>query len=253
MRTELGSRIHTPYTEKLDLPPGFKTVPLREAGDAFGHAQKIAAKEGAGTFVWVRRFDVVEFALVLEPEEPLANARRTFYVCMCALLDTLATHAPPEKHIQVIWPDVATVDGGLVAGAQLGWPEQAGEKAVPPWLVFGAMIRTAVMGMGEPGTRPDTVALEDEGFDELGSGRMIETFARHLMAWVDQYQQDGMRPVAEHYLRRISADEGFERSIDGAGDLLMRKKGKLDTAKQKLVPALARLDWYDPVERGLKL
>lgn len=44
-----------------------------------------------------------------------------------------------------------------------------------------------------------------------------------------------------------------ERSIDGVGDLLERKKGKLDTEKKKLIPALQRLDWYNPVERGLKL
>jgi hypothetical protein len=253
MPTELRSRIHTPYADKLDLPPAFRAVTLREAGDAFTHACKIAGKECAGTLVWVRRFDVVEFAVVLEPDEPLANARRSLYVCMCALLDTLATHAPPEKQVQVVWPDVALVDGGLVAGAQLGWPGKAAEKDIPAWLVFGAMIRTAVMGMGEPGARPDAVALEDEGFDELGSGRMIETFARHLMVWIDLYQQEGMRPVAEHYLRRLTGEDGLERSIDGFGDLLARRKGKLDTAKQKLVPALAKLDWYDPVERGLKL
>ena len=34
MPTELRSRIHTPYTGRLDLPPGFKEVPLRESGDA---------------------------------------------------------------------------------------------------------------------------------------------------------------------------------------------------------------------------
>ena len=41
MPTELRSRIHTPYTSRLDLPPGFKEVPLREAGDAFGPSRGI--------------------------------------------------------------------------------------------------------------------------------------------------------------------------------------------------------------------
>jgi hypothetical protein len=44
-----------------------------------------------------------------------------------------------------------------------------------------------------------------------------------------------------------------ERSIDGAGDLLERPKGKLDTRKRKLVPALDKVEWYDPETRGLKL
>lgn len=253
MRTDLRSRIHSPYTGRLDLPPSFREVPLREAGDAFGHAQEIAAKEGAGTLVWVRRFDIVEFAVVLEPDEPLAAARRAFYIGQCALFDTLATHAAPERHIGFVWPDVIFVEGGLVAAAQLGWPATAEEKAPPPWLVYGAMVRSAIMGGAEPGARPNAASLEEEGFDELGSGRLIETFSRHLMSWIDTWQSDGFRPVAEHYLERLPADEPVERSIDGLGNLLVRRKGKLDAKKQELVPALRKHDWYDAESRGLKL
>ena len=253
MPSELRSRIHRPHTPDLDLPPAFREVTLREAGDAFGDACRTAGKEGAGTLVWVRRFDIVEFAVVLEPEEPLAAARRSLYTGLCALFDTLAVHAPPEKLIQFVWPDAILVDGGLVAGARLGWPKKADEKAPSPWLVFGAMVRTSIMGAGEPGSRPDSAALEDEGFEELGSGRLIETFARHLMVWVDVFQQDGFRPIAEHYLQRLPVDEAVERSIDGMGDLLTRPKGKLDTKKQKLKPALEKRAWYDAESRGLKL
>ena len=63
-------------TPTLDLPPGFTGVALREHGDAFAHAQTIAAEAGAGTLVHVRRYDLIEFAVVLEPDEPLVSARR---------------------------------------------------------------------------------------------------------------------------------------------------------------------------------
>lgn len=56
------------------LPPGFSLVTLRRSGDAFAHAQAIAAEAGAATLVWVRRFDIVEFAVVLEPDAILAEA-----------------------------------------------------------------------------------------------------------------------------------------------------------------------------------
>jgi biotin-(acetyl-CoA carboxylase) ligase len=253
MATELRRRIHAPYTPALDLPPAFHVVTLREAGDAFGQACRLAPKEGAGTIVWARRFDVVEFAVVLEPEEPLAAARRSLYTGLCALYDTLAVHAPPEKLIQFVWPDAILVDGGLVAGVRIGWPKKTDEKSPPAWLVFGAMVRTAIMGAAEPGSRPQSAALEEEGFEELESGRLIETFARHLMVWVDVFQQDGFSPVAEHYLKRLLGDTGKEYSIDGVGDLLVRPKGKLETRKQKLLPALEKLDWYDAESRGLKL
>src|ERR1700694_3973793 len=127
----LDVRLRTPFAAKLDLPPGFRPVSLREIGDAFVHAQSIAAEGGAGPLVWVGRFDVVDFAVVLEPDEPLAEARRAFYAGMAALVDALAVHAPPEKPISVDWPDGVRGDGGLVGGGRPGWPKGAGEGGAP--------------------------------------------------------------------------------------------------------------------------
>ena len=57
----------------------------------------------------------------------------------------------------------------------------------------------------------------------------------------------------EHYRERVPVDEPVERSIDGFGNLLTRRKGKLDTTKRQLLPALEKRDWYDEESRGLKL
>src|SRR5215472_18098044 len=89
----------------LDLPPPFRLVTLREVGDAFAHATRVAPEEGAGTLVYVGRFDLVEFAVVLEPEESLRTARRALYAGLVALVDALAAGAPPEKPISCDWPD----------------------------------------------------------------------------------------------------------------------------------------------------
>src|SRR6266705_6701188 len=138
----------------LDLPHPYRLVTLREVGDAFAHACSIAADEGAGTLVYVGRFDLAEFAVVLEPDEPLGMARRAFCAGMTALADALAAHAPPEKPITIDWPDAIRIDGGLVGGGRLAWPQGASEDDPPDWLVFGAMIRTVSMGEGEPGLNP---------------------------------------------------------------------------------------------------
>src|SRR5712671_5361811 len=134
MQRERRSRIHKPYARTLDLPPPFRLVVLREVGDAFAHACAHAAELGAGTLVFVGRFDLAEFAVVLEPDEPLASARRGLYAGMVALADALAALAPPEKPIAVEWPDAIRVDGGLVGGGRLAWPHGADETAPPPWL-----------------------------------------------------------------------------------------------------------------------
>src|SRR5499425_2443274 len=70
------TRACTSSKPALDLPPPYRLVTLREVGDAFAHARQVAAEEGAGTLVYVGRFDLAEFAVVLEPEEPLKTARR---------------------------------------------------------------------------------------------------------------------------------------------------------------------------------
>src|SRR5207249_8208892 len=124
------TRLCTSSKPALDLPPPFRLVTLREVGDAFAHATRVATEEGAGTLVYVGRFDLAEFAVVLEPEEPLAGARRVFYAGMAVLVDALAALAPPETPIAIDWPDAVTVDGGLVGGGRLLWPAGAAENAV---------------------------------------------------------------------------------------------------------------------------
>src|SRR6188474_2965608 len=173
----LGTRLNTPFATALDLPPGFRLVVLRELGDAFAHATANAAELGAGTLVFVGRFDLAEFAVVLEPDEPLRTARRAFYACMAALGDALATYAPPEKPMHFIWPDAIEVDTGLVGGGRLAWPKGASEDEPPEWLVFGTSIRTISMADDEPGVRPLAATLEEEGFDSSDGGVLAESFA----------------------------------------------------------------------------
>jgi hypothetical protein len=253
MSIETRSRIRTPYGPGLDLPPLFRAVALREVGDAFLHAQTIAREAGAGTLVWVGRFDLVEFALIVEPDEPLRLARRTFYAGMAALADALLVHAPPERLICFDWPDAILVDGGLIGGARLAWPDNAAEDAVPDWLVFGAMIRTVTTTAGEPGLRPFATALEDEGFDELGSGRLIEGFARHFMTTLDGWREDGFAAVARSYLQWLPTERGLRREIDESGDLLARRNGKVEVERRPLVPKLAEAAWFDRDSRSPRL
>jgi hypothetical protein len=245
-----GERLRRSSKPALDLPPPFRLVSLREVGDAFAHAARIAAAEGAGTLVHVGRFDLAEFAVVLEPEEPLRTARRAFYAGLVALADALAVHAPPECPIAFDWPDAVRVNGGLVGGARLAWPAGADENTPPTWLVFGAMIRTVAMGEEDPGLRPLSAALEEEGFDELGSGALVETFARHLMVAIDAWQASGFGEIAKSYLARLPPEPGGRHDIDDNGDLLVRRMAAPTIERRSLVPALAQPSWLDPATGG---
>jgi biotin-(acetyl-CoA carboxylase) ligase len=256
MPLDTGSQVRAPFAPALDLPPPFRAVSLREAGDAFAHATHIAAQSGAGTIVYVGRFDLAEFAVVLEPDEPLRTARRALYAGLAAVADALAVHAPPEKPIHFDWPDAIRIDGGLTGGGRLAWPAHADEETPPDWLVFGAMIRTVAMGEQEAGLFPLASALNQEGFD-LGSDRLVESFTRHLMVAIDTWQQDGFAEVAKNYLSRLAPEKGTHRDIDENGDLLVRQTGQITdktaVERRKLVPALVTPSWLDPATGGPRL
>jgi hypothetical protein len=239
----------SPHAPGLDLPPPFRLVTLREVGDAFAHATDIAEEQGAGTLVYVGRFDLAEFAVVLEPEEPLRTARRAFYAGMNALADALTVHAPPEKLVTFGWPDAVRVDGGTVGGGQLAWPSGADEDAPPPWLVFGATIRTVSLS-DEPGLHPLETALAEEGFTDLASGELVESFTRHFMVAIDAWQEHGFAAVGKDYLSRLSPQEGARIGLDDNGDLLLRRAGNKEIERRPLLPALAAPSWFAPATGG---
>jgi biotin-(acetyl-CoA carboxylase) ligase len=241
----------TLLTTELSLPPPFSLVTLREVGDAFAHARQIAGEHGAGTLVYVGRFDLAEFAVVLEPEEPLRSARRAFFAGMVALCDALTALAPPETPLDVVWPDAVRINLGLVGGGRLGWPNKADENEVPDWLVFGAMVRTVSLGE-EPGVTPLSTALEEEGFNDVNSGRLMESFARNFMTVTDLWQERGFDAVAREYLQRLPVERGVQRTIDVNGDLMIRRVGKPGVERKALLPVLARPSWLDPKSRGPK-
>ena len=247
---EMHSPSRTSSAPALDLPPPFTLVTLREVGDAFAHATTIAAEAGAGTLVHVGRFDLVEFAVVLEPEEPLATARRAFYAGMVALRDALSAHAPPERPITFAWPDAIHVDGGLIGGGRLAWPVGAAETEPPEWLVFGASVRTVAMGAEEAGLSPLMVALDEEGFDDLGSGRLVESFARHLMVAIDAWQANEFATVTRNYVHHLTTEKGAIPALDRNGNLLVRWRGQKEADRHDLAAALAVPSWLDPATGG---
>jgi biotin-(acetyl-CoA carboxylase) ligase len=231
---------------ELVLPPPYTAVRLRELGDAFAHAISIASDSGAGTLVHVGRFDVAEFALVLEPEEPLRTARRVLYAGMAALSDALIACSEPETAIGIVWPDAITVNGGLVGGGRLAWSQGAGEDEVPPWLVFGAMVRVESTSGREPGVDPTVTTLAEEGFSGVMSHAIVESFARHFMVAVDAWHESGFPAVAKTYFERFPREQDLRRDIADDGDLLLRRRGSDQVERKSLIDALTSPSWLDP-------
>jgi biotin-(acetyl-CoA carboxylase) ligase len=240
--------------QPLDLPPGYTLVALREHGDAFAHACSIAAEAGAGTLVWVRRYDLVEYAVVLEPEEALRSARRAVFAGMNATADAIAAHCPPEREVTFGWPDTILFDAGVLGGARLGWPADCADADVPAWLVFSVMLRAADMAQIDEVQSAAGVSLMGEGFQMVETDAIVESFARHLMTAFDKWNERGFEPIAREYLERLPTGKaGERRGIDANGDLLTSlPAAKGPPQRTGLVEALAKVAWYDDAHRGPK-
>jgi biotin-(acetyl-CoA carboxylase) ligase len=233
------------FPRALDLPPAFRPVALREPGDAFGHASTHAAELGAGALVFVGRFDLAEFAVVLEPEEALVSARCSFYAGMIALANALSALAPPERPIEIEWPDRLRVGRALAGGGRLGWPLRADEQAKPDWLVFGAVVRLVLMKTGKALLPSGWTSLSDEGFGDVGAEHVIEGFARHLMVAIDRWQEGEFGATARDYLARLRPEPGTRHRIDASGNLRIERAGGERIACLDLRAALATPSWLE--------
>jgi hypothetical protein len=152
--------------------------------------------------------------------------------------------------VQVDWPDAIRVDGVLVGGTRLGWPEGAGEHEVPPWMVLSGMIRARAVRASEPGLRPFSGALDELGFEEIDVGRIVESFARHLLHGFDGWRAGGFADAARHWTGRLAPSGGFHARLADNGDLLQfRETSEPPVEQRDLKSALATPSWLDPATR----
>lgn len=221
------------------LPPPFELVTLRERGDAFAAAIDLAPTRGAGTLVRTGRFDALEFALVLEPEEPLASARTAFALCMGAFASALALHVPPQRPLTIRWPDAVFLDGVIHGGGRLASPQGCREDERPGWLVFGA---TAALERRESADVPLAMSLAEAGLDEIDPGLLLADFCAYLLAGLDARVHEGLAAAAEPYLSRLDLKAGLARGLADNGDLLLARPGA-SAERLALASALDAARW----------
>lgn len=235
------------------FPPLITPFRLREREDAFATALKGAAGsgddyKGAGSLFYVGRFELIEFAIVLEPEEPLRLARKIFYAGMNAVADALAVLSPPEKSVQFRYPGSLFFDGALVGGARLGVLAGADEDKAPEWLVFGAMVRAGGTRDSDAGMGPEITTLDDEGFDAWNPAEFTASFARNFLVGVDSWTERGMREIGPNYLARLEKGKTeTRRGIDENGDLLVHETGREGARRVSLADGIRRAEWFDPL------
>ena len=201
-------------TEQLHLPPIYKAIILAESGeDARAHAGRLAAAGGeAGLFVWRPAETIIEWAILLRPEEDAAKILPVVLVASLALLDAVGTAGPPAVASDLVWPAGLRINSGLAGGIALDLAP--GES--PEWAVVSAILRKTGDPGAEGGERPDVTSLSDEGFAHMADRNLLEAFARHFLVWMDRWEDQGLPAIARHWLHRATADGGDTVLMAGA-------------------------------------
>ena len=222
----------------LALPPAFSWVAPTPGSPVHVFACGAAARLGAGALTSRVGDRMLELAVVLEPEEPLREARRAILVCMVALADAVGTCAPPEKPVTLVYPDGIAFDGARLGGGRFAHPEGCREDEIPDWLVFSAMLITSKQHAGDPGLTPDSTALDEEGFEPEAPDLIVEAFARYLLLGFDAVRDRGFEGWSVAYRRWMP--NGRHARNDATGNLRNR------AGLSELAPALERVSWFDP-------
>ena len=219
------------------LPPIYRAARVEPtAGSPRAVLVRQTAESPEGTLFWSDAQGRLQLALLLVPEGPFDESAPVAIAAVIALGDAIGALAPPIVGVTNTWPDRIEVNGGLVGGVTL---DRVGpDLAVPERLVLGVEIAVASDPGHEPGHRPELTSLSEEGCGEITPVLLLESFARHFLAWLHRWEEDGFVPLRSAWRVRGprpgtpvvvaiggKAIPGRFRDLGAAGELILDHDG----------------------------
>ncbi|MFV0294606.1 MAG: biotin/lipoate--protein ligase family protein [Hyphomicrobiaceae bacterium] len=147
----------------------------------------------------------IELAIVLEPDVQRLACRQLAPLMMVAAAEALGVLLPPKVAVEHVWPGTILLNGAAGGVVRLAQSEAMAD-GVPDWLVVGARFNLArTRAADEPGLHLSRTTLADEGGESLAAEDVLAAIARHFLAWLDRWQEEGFTPVAREWLFRAHA------------------------------------------------
>ncbi len=203
-------------TERPALPPIFNAFSIGAESDPFDRAVLLAKGETeAGTLIWSERTDVFQSALVLAPERSLEESLPVVLVGLLGMGDALGALIPPVISVTFGWPDRIEVNGGIVGNVRFDVAHTPNPTVVPDWLVIGFDLAHEGSWGRENNQAQHRTTLLEEGC-EIDHLDLLEALSRHLLAWINRWQSDGIQPVQQAWMSRApEIGKHVEIEIDG--------------------------------------
>lgn len=206
---------------EIDEPPSFPPLFHGQAAgtgvDPFEKAVSMAVV-GCDPGLVVHQLEQHRFraAIVLAPELPLEDAMAMVFAASLGFADALGALAPPEVGVHFDWPAAMRVNGArcgrIRAAASTDQPDQE-----PDWLVISLDLPIfSVKDIGEPGSIPDATTLSEEGCSEISLNRLLESWTRHTLVWINTWTTEGMPPLhADWRARAYSLGDQISLTVRG--------------------------------------
>lgn len=213
--------------------------PLMQGLNAAGadplEAAVAAARDGveAGTILYDLRPDRLRAAIVLAPEVAVEEAAAMLPLTGVALQNALGALGPSELPVHLQWDGPVRVNGGLCGEVQ-GRVASCEAGREPAWLVTGFEL-VIDRGGAAPGETPDLTDLRAEGCGDLDAAALLESWSRHLLNWINRWEDEGMAPLHREWsglVHGLGTDvtvqgrEGRFLGLDERLGLLLKSNGE---------------------------
>lgn len=187
----------------------------------------------AGTILYDASPDRLRAAIVLAPEVPLSDAAAMLPLTGVAVQNALGALGPSELAVHLCWDGAIRVNGA-VCGTIRSATDTSDTGAEPGWLVTGfelVFARPNVAG----GDTPDQTDLMSEGCGDLTPVDLLESWSRHLLNWINRWEDDGMGPLHAEWVGlvygmgqdgTVLSKSGHFLGLDEKLGLLLRTDGQ---------------------------
>ena len=185
----------------MTLMPSFP--PLMQGFHAAGTDPFEAACEeaiqgcDAGTILYDITPETLRAAIVFAPEVPLAKAVAMLPLTGVAVQNALGALGPAELPVHLQWDGPIRVNGAQ-CGRLFGASHQCEADQTPTWLVTGFELTFSRLNV-QGGDTPDETDLVSEGCGDLSPHQFLESWSRHLLNWINRWEEDGMAPLHREY------------------------------------------------------
>lgn len=201
--------------QTITTPPIFSVVTLAADADVLAEAKRLAAA-GAddGTLVWADKDGRLDCAVILHPETGREQLAQLVFVAMLGLGDAMGRAAPPMLELTYSWPNRIIANGGVAARIGLVLPENTAGGEPPAWLIIHADVNIDIPLPEAWDVDNPITSLKSLGFEDITAAGLLENYSRHLLTWVNRWEDDGFAPVRSQWLNHVpSRDEPIEIEV----------------------------------------